>query len=63
VSYRLILTKADKIKATDLAAVTGATATEARKHAAAHPDIIATSSEGGMGIPELRAAVMEAVLG
>jgi GTP-binding protein len=63
VSYRLVLTKADKIKATDLAAVTGATATEARKHAAAHPDIIATSSEGGMGIPELRAAVMEAVLG
>jgi GTP-binding protein len=63
VSYRLILTKADKIKATDLAAVTEATATEARKHAAAHPDIIATSSEGGMGIPELRAAVMEAVLG
>ena len=61
VSYRLVLTKADKVKATDLADVTEATAAEARKHAAAHPDIIQTSSEGGMGIPELRAAVLEAV--
>ncbi len=61
VSYRLVLTKADKVKATDLADVTAATAAEARKHAAAHPDIIQTSSEGGMGIAELRAAVLEAV--
>ena len=61
VSYRLILTKADKVKATDLAAVTQATADEARKRPAAHPDIIATSSEGGLGIPELRAAVLEAI--
>jgi GTP-binding protein len=61
VSYRLVLTKADKVKATDLAGVTAATAAEARKHAAAHPDIIQTSSEGGMGIAELRAAVLEAV--
>ncbi|WP_294190712.1 ribosome biogenesis GTP-binding protein YihA/YsxC, partial [uncultured Sphingomonas sp.] len=49
VSYRLVLTKADKVKATDLADVTAATAAEARKHAAAHPDIIQTSSEGGLG--------------
>lgn len=61
VSYRLVLTKADKVKATDLADVAAATAAEARKHAAAHPDIIQTSSEGGMGIAELRAAVLEAV--
>ena len=61
VSYRIVLTKADKIKATDLAAVTQATEAEARKRPAAHPDIIATSSEGGMGIAELRAAVLEAV--
>lgn len=63
VSYRLVLTKADKVKATDLADVTAATAAEARKHAAAHPDIIQTSSEGGMGIAELRAAVIEAIDG
>jgi len=61
VSYRIVLTKADKVKATDLAAVSEATATEARKRPAAHPEIIATSSEGGMGIAELRAAVLEAV--
>ena len=61
VSYRLVLTKADKVKATDLAAVAERTAEEARKRPAAHPDIITTSSEGGMGIPELRAAVIEAI--
>jgi GTP-binding protein len=61
VSYRIVLTKADKVKATDLAAVTEQTEAEARKRPAAHPQIIATSSEGGMGIAELRAAVMEAV--
>ena len=60
VSYRLVLTKADKIKASALEAVTVATAAEARKHAAAHPQILATSSEKGLGIPELRAAVLEA---
>jgi GTP-binding protein len=61
VSYRLVLTKADKIKASELDAVTLATVTEARKRPAAHPEIIATSAEKGMGLPELRAAVMEAV--
>ena len=60
VSYRLVLTKADKVKATDLAKVHDQIIEEARKRPAAHPDIIATSSEGGLGIPELRAAVLEA---
>jgi len=61
VSYRIVLTKADKIKASDLAEVTQRTADEARKRAAAHPDILVTSSEKGMGIAELRAAVIEAI--
>ncbi|WP_254601958.1 ribosome biogenesis GTP-binding protein YihA/YsxC [Sphingomonas bacterium] len=61
VSYRIVLTKADKIKASALEAVHAAVAAEARKHAAAHPDILVTSSEKGMGIPELRAAVLEAI--
>jgi GTP-binding protein len=59
VGYRLVLTKADKIKASDLAKVSEATAAEARKHPAAHPTLHVTSSEKGMGIPELRAAVLE----
>jgi GTP-binding protein len=62
VSYRLVLTKSDKIKASELAAVRKRTEEEARKHPAAHPEIIATSSEKGGGIPDLRAAVLEAVL-
>lgn len=61
VSYRLVLTKTDKIKATELAAVQAATEAEARLHPAAHPEVIATSSEKGMGIAELRTAVLEAV--
>jgi GTP-binding protein len=60
VSYRLVLTKADKVKASALAAVHAATAAEARKHGAAHPDVIATSSDTGLGMDELRKAVVEA---
>ena len=41
--------------------VMASVAAEARKRPAAHPDILATSSEGGMGIPELLAAVLEAI--
>jgi len=62
VSYRLVLTKADKIKASALAEVTAATEEEARKHPAAHPEIIATSSEKGLGMDRLRSAVLEAAL-
>lgn len=61
VSYRVVMTKADKIKATELEAVSKRTAETIRKRAAAHPDLILTSSEKGMGIPELRAAVLEAI--
>jgi GTP-binding protein len=58
VGYRVVLTKADKIKASDLAAVRAATEAEARKHPAAYPEILVTSSEMKMGIDELRAAVL-----
>jgi len=58
VGYRLVLTKADKVKASELAAVTEKVAAEARKHPAAHPELHITSSEKGMGIAELRAAVL-----
>jgi len=63
VSYRLVLTKADKVKASELAEVTAQTEVEGRKHPAAHPEIIATSSEKGLGMDRLRAAVLEAALG
>jgi GTP-binding protein len=61
VSYHLVLTKADKIKASELADVVDRTAAEARKHPAAHPEIIETSAEKGLGIDRLRRAVLEAV--
>ena len=61
VSYRIVLTKADKVKASHLAEVMEKTAQAIRRRPAAHPDIIATSSEKGMGLPELRAAVLESV--
>ncbi|MES2095883.1 MAG: ribosome biogenesis GTP-binding protein YihA/YsxC [Pseudomonadota bacterium] len=61
VSYRIVLTKADKIKPTELAVIAAQTAEEVRKRPAAHPDILETSSETGLGIPELRAAVMESI--
>ena len=58
VGYRLVLTKADKIKASELAAVHAATEAEARKRIAAFPLVHLTSAEKGMGIAELRAAVL-----
>ncbi len=62
VSYHLVLTKADKIKPTLLAATIEDVRAEARKHQAAHPLILSTSSETGAGIAELRTAVLEAAL-
>ena len=58
VGYRLVLTKADKIKASELEAVTAVTVAEARKHVAAYPEVSVTSAEKGLGISELRAAVL-----
>jgi GTP-binding protein len=61
VGYRLVLTKADKVKASELAAVLTAAEAEARKHPAAYPQVHATSAEKGTGIAELRAAVLRDV--
>lgn len=63
VSYQLVLTKADKVKASALDAIHDAAAGEARTHVAAHPAILVTSAETGGGLAELRAAVLDAVAG
>lgn len=63
VGYRIVLTKTDKIKASELAAVVAATEAEARKHPAAYPVIHVTSSELKTGIEDLRGAVMQDALG
>jgi GTP-binding protein len=58
VGYRLVLTKADKMKASELGDVVAATEAEARKHPAAYPQVHATSAEKGLGIADLRGAVL-----
>jgi len=60
VSYQLVLTKADKVKPTALAATSSAVAEAARAHPAAHPDVLSTSAETKAGVAELRAAVLAA---
>lgn len=63
VSFQVVLTKGDKIKPTELARAHEATLAASRIHPAAYPEVIATSSEKGAGIPELRAAVLAAATG
>lgn len=63
VGYRIVLTKTDKIKASELERVANAVADEARKHVAAFPELHLTSAEKGMGIEALRAAVVADALG
>ena len=58
VSYQLVLTKADKVKPSELSAVQAATAAATRKRPAAHPDVLTTSSEKGDGMDALRAEIL-----
>jgi GTP-binding protein len=55
--YQVVLTKTDKIRKSDVADLVAATETALKKQPAAHPHVIATSSEKGLGIPELRAEI------
>jgi GTP-binding protein len=60
VNYQIVLTKTDKVKPTELAKTRAAVEAEARKHPAAHPDVLETSSEKNVGITDLRTAVLAA---
>lgn len=60
VSYQIILTKADKIKPAEVEAVLAKTQIAIAKRPAAYPRVLATSSEKGGGLPELRAEIMAA---
>ncbi|PVB59398.1 ribosome biogenesis GTP-binding protein YihA/YsxC [Labrenzia sp. 011] len=55
VVYQVVLTKADKIKPPQLERLITDTRALLAKRIAAHPDIIATSSEKNRGVDELRA--------
>jgi GTP-binding protein len=58
VPYQIILTKADKIKPSALNTLTNAITDAIKRRPAALPQIIATSSESGLGIAALRAALV-----
>lgn len=57
VSFQAVLTKTDKISRDDLAKVAIQVKDALGRHPTAYPEIIATSSETGKGLPELRAAI------
>jgi GTP-binding protein len=57
VTFQLLLTKADGVTEAALAAKQAEAALLAREHPAAYPDVIATSAETGLGVPETRAAL------
>lgn len=57
VNYQLVLTKTDQIKPQARAAAIDAATAVAARHGAAHPQVLATSSQSGEGIAELRAVL------
>lgn len=57
VSYRIVLTKVDKVKINDLEKTIAKILLALKEHAAAYPEILYTSSIKGTGIPELRAVI------
>jgi GTP-binding protein len=57
VTYQVVLTKADKIKAAALQSVCDEIVEAIAKRPAAHPEIMPTSSESGLGIAALRATL------
>lgn len=62
VNYQIVLTKADKVKKTEVEATEAKVQAALKKHPAAHPVIRVTSSEKGWGLPELRAEIYQLTL-
>ncbi len=57
VTFQVVMTKTDKPKADDLEASIETTRAALRRHPAAFPEIVLTSSEKGTGIESLRAII------
>ena len=57
VSYQIVLTKGDKVKPPALKKLETSTLAVLAKRAAAHPELLVTSSEKNTGIAELRATI------
>jgi GTP-binding protein len=58
VSYQVVLTKADQVKAGELTPRVAATTAALATHPAAFPELVVTSSRTGTGVPQLRAAMV-----
>jgi GTP-binding protein len=58
VSYQIVMTKADQVKKAELAQTFEDVQAELRKHPAAFPELLVTSSRTGDGMAELRAAMV-----
>jgi GTP-binding protein len=59
VSYAIVLTKRDEVRAADREARVEATLKALRAHPAAYPETFFTSARTGEGIPELRAHIVQ----
>ena len=57
VTFQVVLTKADKVKASDREVIFAQVRAALQKHPAAFPEIVLTSSEKGEGIETLRAII------
>lgn len=57
VPFQVVLTKADKIKQAEMETILTQVRGALAQHPAAYPEIVATSSEKGVGIPTLRAII------
>jgi GTP-binding protein len=57
VSHQVVLTKCDEVKPAEIAGRIAAIESALARRPAAFPTVLATSSHGGGGVPELRAAI------
>ncbi len=61
VSYAVVLTKGDEVKAADQNARIASTLEGLRQHVAAYPDVILTSARAGEGVADLRAHIAKLI--
>ena len=57
VSYAVVLTKGDEVKAADRVVRVAATLEGLRRHVAAYPEVLVTSARSGYGVADLRAHI------
>lgn len=61
ISYQAVLTKTDKIKAAGVPRLIEETLVKLKRHPAAYPEVLATSSEKAEGLDTLRAAILKTI--